>query len=241
MKNSWLLLPLLSTLVFTSCDNDISGPRIHGTGPTVAEVRTLNSFKRVELSIDAEVVLTQGSPQQVRVEAQRNVLDVLETEIDGSELQIEFGHVNVRRHDPIKVYITVPELTEVQLSGTGKIRSDAPLTTSNCKVEVSGTGVADLNFAQVTELQTTLTGSGEIRLSGSGQSHKCSSSGSGQVSAYDFKTQDTNVSITGSGQSYVQASHHLNVEITGSGNVFYKGSPMVNTRITGSGRVQADN
>lgn len=145
MKTYWLLL--LSVLLLPACDNDITGPRVRGKGPTESEVRTVNSFNRLDLKINAEVIVTQGSPQQVRVEAQRNVLDVLETELNGDELQIEFGKVNVRNHDSIKVYITVPNLTEIQLSGSGKIRSESPLTTTTCAVDVSGSGEVDLNFA----------------------------------------------------------------------------------------------
>jgi hypothetical protein len=236
MKTYWLLL-LFALL--SACDNDITGPRVRGTGPTESEVRTVNSFNRIDLKINAEVVVTQGSPQQVRVEAQRNVLDVLETELNGDELQIEFGKVNIRDHDPIKVYITTPNLTEVQLSGSGKIRSGAPLNTPTCVVDVSGSGEVELNFAQATSLRTNLSGSGEMRLSGISQSHNSSTSGSGRISAYNLATQDTYASITGSGRTYVQVSRTLNAEISGSGTVYYRGNPTVSTRITGSGRVLA--
>jgi hypothetical protein len=184
--------------------------------------------------------LTQGSPQQVRVEAQRNVLDVLETELNGDELQLEFGRVNVRDHDPIKIYITVPNLTEVQLSGSGKIRSNTPWSANSCEVKVSGSGSVAMDFTQATSLRTNVSGSGEAQVKGISQSHNINISGSGQVKATDLSTQDTYVAITGSGRSYVRAERTLSAEISGSGSVYYKGSPTINTRITGSGRVLAD-
>ncbi|UOQ68712.1 head GIN domain-containing protein [Hymenobacter volaticus] len=242
MKTNWLLFPLLAVLALTSCDNEhnIIGPRVRGTGPTESEIRTLDNFNRVDLKMDAEVILTQGSPQQVRVEAQRNVLDVLETELNGDELQLEFGRVNVRDHDPIKIYITVPNLTEVQLSGSGKIRSSTPWSASTCEVKVSGSGSVAMDFTQATSLRTNVSGSGEAQVKGISQSHNINISGSGQVKATDLSTQDTYVAITGSGRSYVRAERTLSAEISGSGSVYYKGSPTINTRITGSGRVLAD-
>jgi hypothetical protein len=240
MKTNLLSLMLSSALLLTACDNSITGPRVRGTGPTETEERTLSSFNRVELKIDGEVILTQGPQQQVRVEAQRNILEVLETEISGNELQIEYSRVNVRDHDPIKVYITVPSLSEVQVSGSGKVRSGSPWSASSFEVKVSGSGNAELDFAQVTGLRTNVSGSGEVKLSGVAQSHSINISGSGRLAAYELNTQDTDVSISGSGRSYVLASRNLSADISGSGSVYYRGEPKVNTRISGSGKVIAD-
>ncbi|RPD47846.1 DUF2807 domain-containing protein [Hymenobacter sediminis] len=237
MKTKQLLLPLLAVLWLPSCDNGITGPRVRGTGPSETETRTLSSFNRIELKVDGEVIITQGPQQEVRVEAQRNILDVLETEISGNELEIEYGNVNVRDHDPVKVYVTVPALTEVHVSGSGKIRSAAPWSAEKFEVKVSGSGEADISFTQITSLRTDVSGSGEVRLAGASQSHNISISGSGRVAAYDLNTQDSYVSISGSGRSYVLATRTLNADISGSGSVYYRGTPAVNSRISGSGKV----
>ncbi|HEX8660110.1 MAG TPA: head GIN domain-containing protein [Hymenobacter sp.] len=242
MKKLLSLLAIPAVLL-TACSNegDVFGPNVRGTGPTESEVRTLNSFSRLNLKIDAEVFVTQGSPQQVRVEAQRNILNVIETELSNNRLEIEYGRYNVRSHDPIRIYVTLPNITELEVSGSGKISSTAPLTATNCRVDVSGSGEANLNFAQADALQTNVAGSGEVRLSGNAPSHNINISGSGRVSTYDLSTLDTYVSISGSGRSYVRAARALNVDISGSGSVYYKGNPTISSRVTGSGRVQADN
>jgi predicted small secreted protein len=238
---SLLVLPAAFLTAGCSNDGDVFGPSVRGTGPTQTEVRTLNSFERLELKMDAEVFVSQGSPQQVRVEAQRNILDVLETEMNGDKLEIEYGRVNVRSHDPVRIYITVPTLRELEVSGSGKASSTAPLTATSFRAGVSGSGELNLNFAQVDALRTNVSGSGEARLSGNAPSHNVNISGSGRVSAYDLTTLDTYVSISGSGRSYVRAARTLNADINGSGSVYYKGNPTVSSRITGSGRVLADN
>ncbi|AYA38326.1 DUF2807 domain-containing protein [Hymenobacter oligotrophus] len=244
MKTNWLIAPLFSVLLLSagcSHEGEAFGPRVRGTGPTVTETRSFNSFSRVELKIDAEVILTQGSRQEVRLEGQRNILDVLETEINGDELQIEYGHVQVRSHEPIKVYITVPSLSEVQVSGSGKVRSTSPWSANSFQVEVSGSGEATLDLDQVQSLRTRISGSGEARLSGEAASHTVNISGSGQVSAYELATQDAYASISGSGKAYVQAARTLNAEISGSGTIYYRGNPTVTTRISGSGKVLSGN
>ena len=240
MKNLWIA-PLLAAALLTACNNEMAGPRVRGTGPTETETRTLNDFSQVALLIDAEVVLTQGSPQQVRVEAQRNVLNVLKTQLTGDELQLKFSRANVVDHTPIKVYLTLPTLTQVQVTGSGHIRSATPFTAASCEVQVSGSGRAELAFAQVAGLRTTVSGSGDVHLSGAAQSHDIRLSGSGEVDAYNLTAQNTDVSLSGSGRCYVRTARTLNANISGSGSVHYKGQPTVSTRISGSGRVLADN
>lgn len=243
MKKLLLLLALPAAMLTTACDSegDITGPSVRGTGPTQTETRTLNNFNRLELKIDADVIITQGSPQEVRVEAQRNILDILETELSGDKLEIEYGRYRVRDHDPIRIYVTVPTLTEVEVSGSGKVSSTSPWTGASFRVGVSGSGEANLAFAQVEALRSNVTGSGELKLSGAAPSHNVNISGSGRVSAYDLATQDSYVAISGSGRSYVRAARTLNADIAGSGSVYYRGSPTVSSRITGSGKVLADN
>ncbi|KAA9331588.1 DUF2807 domain-containing protein [Hymenobacter busanensis] len=240
MKTNWLFLLLFSVLLFSACSDDHWGPRIRGAGPTESQTRTLPAISRVELKINADVIITQGPQQEVRIEAQRNILDVLETEMSGDQLQIEFGRYDVRGHDPIKIYITTPKLTEVEVSGSGKIHSGSAWSAPSFAARVSGSGEADLNFAQVESLRTSISGSGELRLNGTAQVNTVNISGSGKVYAYDLSTQDTYINISGSGKGYVRASRTLDADISGSGTVHYRGTPSVNSRISGSGKVLAD-
>lgn len=239
-KITWLLPFLAAFFLLTSSCDDLDGPRVRGIGPTESETRSVNSFSRIDLETDADVILTQGSSQQVRVEAQRNILNVLKTEVNGDELRIDFDRVNILGHDPIKVYITVPALTQVRVSGSSHVWSTTPWTAASCAIDLAGSGRVELPFAQATGLRTTISGSGEVRLSGTAQNHNITISGSGQVAAYDLAAQDTHVSISGSGRSYVHTARTLSTDISGSGSVHYKGNPTVSTRISGSGRVLAE-
>jgi len=236
-----LLLLLFPLLILSGCDNEPWSPNVRGTGPTESEVRTLRDFSRVELKIDAQVILTQGAQREVRIEAQRNILDILETEISGDQLEIEYGRYDVRSHDPVKVYITVPSLTEVEVSGSGKIQSASLWTATSFRTHVSGSGEISMNFAKVDGLRTNVSGSGEVRLSGTGQNHNATISGSGKIYAYELETQDTYASISGSGKTYVAAARTLDVDLSGSGSVYYRGNPKVSSRISGSGKVVPEN
>lgn len=230
------LLPL--TALLASCHNDIDlGPTVRGSGPVQSESRTTEEFTEVELPIDAEVYLTQGLTQQVRVEAQSNILDVLETEVEGGRLHIDFGRFNVRRHDRIRVYLTTPRLTRIVLAGSGHIVSTNTWLLPRLEVAISGSGSTDLACEQATSLVTSISGSGEANWQGNAARHEISISGSGQVNSYDLDTDAADVNLVGSGRAKVRVAENLTVRISGSGNVYYKGRPSISTDVSGSGRV----
>ncbi|MBG8553331.1 head GIN domain-containing protein [Hymenobacter guriensis] len=233
------LLPL--TVLLASCHNDLMGPTVRGSGPMTSENRSIRDFTELELPIDAEVYLTQGLTQEVRVEAQRNILDVLETDVEGNRLHIDFGRTTVRKHDRIRVYLTTPTLSRVILAGSGRIESTNTWLLPRLEVSISGSGSTDLACEQATAVATTISGSGRANWRGNAARHEISISGSGQVNSYDLDTDAVDVDLVGSGRARVSATEKLDVRISGSGNVYYKGEPSINTQISGSGRVLSDN
>jgi hypothetical protein len=86
-------------------------------------------------------------------------------------------------------------------------------------------------------VESEISGSGQIYVSGSTYEHSINISGSGNIRAFPLTTQRTYVKISGSGNSEVSVEDYLDVNISGSGNVFYKGNPQINTHISGSGNV----
>ncbi|RAK64173.1 head GIN domain-containing protein [Hymenobacter edaphi] len=239
MKTS-LFLPLLTAsgaLLLSGCGKNGLNPTIRGEGPSVAETRSLASFSRVEVATDAELVISQGPRQEVRVEGQRNILDILETDASGGKLRVETGRYNLRSHEPIRVLVTVPALTSVRLSSNGHIRSAAAWDASRFDVDATGSGSVELVLGQVQDLHTAITGSGVVTLRGAAAAHTARLTGSGELQAYELSTRSSDLTATGSGRSYVRVAERLDVKLTGSGSVYYKGRPSVSQRTTGSGRV----
>ncbi|GAB2949223.1 head GIN domain-containing protein [Hymenobacter coalescens] len=239
MKTNSLLtlLALTSPLLLGSCGKDGLNPTVRGEGPSVSETRAVANFSRVEVATDAELVITQGAQQEVRVEGQRNILDVLDTDVSGGKLRIETGRYNLRSHEPIRVVVTVPTLTGARLSSNGSIRSTVAWNASDFEVEDTGSGNVDLALGQVQDLRTSITGSGSVTLHGSADQHDARLTGSGELQAYDLSSQELDLTATGSGRSYARVSSRLDAKLTGSGSLYYKGTPRVTVRTTGSGRV----
>ncbi|SHI29954.1 Putative auto-transporter adhesin, head GIN domain [Hymenobacter daecheongensis DSM 21074] len=229
---------LALSLLLSGChDHDIFPDRISGSGPVEAENRAVSAFNRVDLAIDGTVYLTQGTPASVRVEAQRNVLEVLQTSVSGEKLSIGFGRVQVRRHEPIRVYITTPNLQAVAVAGSGELQGKEGWQVQDLDLALSGSGSIGFDNITARDLDTDISGSGTVRLSGAAHSHSVDLSGSGKVEAYGLRLQTADVRISGSGACYLTASEALRATISGSGNIYYRGRPAVTVRVSGSGRV----
>ncbi len=84
------------------------------------------------------------------------------------------------------------------------------------------------------------SGSGNIKLSGRTKDFNCKISGSGDANCENLQSENTTISIAGSGNAKVFASVKLVARTSGSGDIYYSGnppSPEIHT--AGSGTVQA--
>lgn len=239
-----LIFSIIAMLPFiTSCDSDKWPFGVKGKGPIVTEERSFDSvIKGLDLSIDAKVYVTQSDENKFRIEAQSNILDVLETELNGDVVKIKFN-CNVRKHDEIRIFAYIPETKYFEIDGSGTITAADTVYTDEIQFEIKGSG--DINFAVVptdantdTYIYSNIDGSGEIELLGKAYSHEISIQGSGEIEAYYLMSDKTSIDIEGSGTCWVYTRESLHVSIDGSGNVYYGGNPSdIVKHISGSGSV----
>ncbi len=179
----------------------------------------LDKFDAIGLGISADVYLTPGNTQKVEVEGRQDIIELLDTDVDGDSWNIRFTERNVRNYGKIKFYITLPGLSALSIGGSGKIATEQA-------------------FNGLDELQFSVGGSGTIEFAGSVENLSISIGGSGSIKGRDLKAENCSVSIGGSGDAYVEVQENLQVSIAGSGSVYYSGRPRLNTSIAGSGKVK---
>lgn len=229
------LLPVAAVLVLLlpSCLDRFG---IHGEGAAVTQQRTPGTFNAVSLNIDADVVLHTDSAYRVELTGQQNILDVLKTNVNGNELVIDFTDC-VIEYTRLTVHIYAPVYVQVSICGSGNVNNTGLLNTANFKAIVSGSGNLNLSNLQCTTVQSDISGSGSITLSGTAQTINHESSGSGNFKAYGLTGTTADISMSGSGDAEVNVSQNLTVDISGSGDVYYRGTPALNVSVSGSGRV----
>jgi len=203
------------------------------------ETRDLSGFTGVNFGVAGTVIIEQGSTFSVILEGDRDDLEEIQTVIRGSSLNIRHDNgIWSRNTDKITVYITMPEIEGLSVSGSGKIIAEAEVKTDDLEMNVSGSGDIVLENLKAESVECGISGSGTIKLAGSTQDAELSISGSGRLKGHEFRTGTMDVSISGSGSCYAMVEDELEASVSGSGDVYYLGDPRIDARISGSGKVR---
>lgn len=234
---AFFLLIFGFALTYSSCfiDNDDFFDCERGDGPIVEQELFLSEFSSIDLDIPADVCVTQGSEQRVIVEGEQNIINELDLDVNNGRWEIEFDDC-VRDYEGLKIFITLPFVDQLRVSGSGLIFSTDVIAMEEIDLRITGSGDIDVALA-VEDLTTRITGSGTIKLEGAAEFTEHEINGSGDLEAFNLVTADTEIAIRGSGDAEVTAEERLDVRITGSGDVYFRGNPRLRIDITGSGDV----
>ncbi len=233
MKNLSVLFMLFMIATTVQCQNWWKNG-IRGEGPVVNQEFDLEKFDGVSLHFSGDLYLKQGNTQNVRIEGQQNIIDNITTEVRDGIWKIRFDRP-VRKHERVKVYVTIPHLTLAKISGSGDIYGEGRFTSLEAlQLGISGSGNINMDM-DATEISAKISGSGDMDLSGQTNGLEIKISGSGDINAYDLKTQKCRIQISGSGDCKLNVVDDLEARISGSGDVEYKGRPRISTKISGSG------
>ena len=238
IRNYLFLAGCFFLLIGSGCGlNDDEGlfGCINGEGETITEELVLNDFSKIKLKISADVYVTQGDVQKVEVKGQQNIIHQLDLDVNGETWEIEFDDC-VRNYNDLKIYITIPEIKELNISGSGLIYGENDFTVGDLRLRISGSGDIDL-IVDANDIDSKISGSGKIKMGGTTNRFKLAISGSGDYRAFDLDSEDGEIEISGSGDAEVNVSDELDIEISGSGDVYYKGTPALRIGISGSGNV----
>jgi len=216
-------------------------PSITGNGDVITQTREATNFTKVNLNIAGDVSITKANNFTVKVEGESNILELLKTEVINDMLVIEFDEWGIRNFKSLKIYITMPALNGVHVSGSGKIESSSAFSAVDFDMSLSGSGDIVLKSLDVNNVDARISGSGNIHLENNTPADyfDMKISGSGDLHAQNFQTKNFAGFISGSGNCRVNVSETLEAKISGSGDIHYTGNPEVNASVSGSGKVRA--
>lgn len=201
------------------------------------EERKVSSFSGISLSIAADLYLSQGSPQQVILQASEEDLAKIKTEVKNEHLNIKCDSYRSRVRN-VEIWITTPDIEELHLSGSGKIIAETSIQSEEMEMRVSGSGRIKIAELEADELGASISGSGSIHLEGTADEMEVNISGSGSMMAEGLQVDECDVKISGSGSCQVDATGELNAAISGSGRVTYFSDPQIDASVSGSGKIR---
>ena len=203
-------------------------------GPQRTEDREISAVAAVELATSGSLILRTGDTPSLQITAGENVLEHLTSEVSDDRLVLDsdgsFGNLGEVRYE-----LVLPDARELELSGSGTVRADAPSAVT--ALTLSGSGEMHVDGLASDSLAVELSGSGQVTVAGEVTAQRVSLDGSGNYDGRELDSRDAEVTIGGSGTADVTASGTLHAVVGGSGTIRYGGGASVTTEIDGSGTV----
>ncbi|MFT3936275.1 MAG: head GIN domain-containing protein [Chitinophagaceae bacterium] len=235
MQKFFILLLIVVT-GFSSCRYR-NHRHVSGNGALSTEQRSVTGFTGVETHGSIDIVASQGN-FGVKVEAEQNLLQYIETVVENGHLMVRFKHdMSFTDFRGVKVYVSAPEWNAFETHGNGDIQSQGKISGKE-KMDINIAGNGDVSLAvDCPQVNVEIHGNGDLEISGETRDLISKTNGSGDLKAANLKAENVKTSIHGSGDNEVFASVSLEAEISGSGDVHYRGEPKVSMSVHGSGEV----
>jgi hypothetical protein len=225
------LFAILLAMILSSC-NDC----MEGNGKIATRTAKFTEITAINLSLSADVILVNDSTGTVKIEGESNIIQAILLEQKGTKLRIS-SEPCFSSNKPITITIPMKTVSDLQINGSGSIKSANKMSSSDLELGINGSGDIDINVDAANVL-SKVNGSGNIVLKGAAQRHKIEVNGSGNVEAENFPTGNVAITVNGSGDCKVFATTALGIKIRGSGSVYYSGAPDISSDIKGSGTLE---
>ncbi|MCP4313746.1 MAG: DUF2807 domain-containing protein [Bacteroidetes bacterium] len=242
MRKILIIGAFVSFIAFSGCS--FLGPCLQGYGPVVNQVRELEDFIAVSNTFSYEVRVTQSDTFGVEVEAQENLLGVIETYVSGSTLVVKTKNGTcINSAAPVVVYVSMPYIEEIRNTCSGRLSADrSEAVEFECSNSGSGVISIDSVFASVISLKNS--GSGKLNVSASYPDEiDVTQTGSGSIDAGIIdRSLEVNIHHTSSGKIYGTILDGLVVDarLTGSGLILLEGgASTTDLSLSSSGKIDA--
>ncbi len=226
MHRSRAFLALLAALgvfvlLLVGCEKNetiVGNDRIVGSGRIVSQVRIVGSFDEIQVKNIAKVIITQDSVESLHVEADDNVIGLVQTSVSEGTLFVglpedSYNNVTVRVHASMRNISRLESLGAADFSTANSIHTDSIA----CRIK----------------------GAGSITLAGTADYELVEIIGAGDVHNFNLTSLVCTASIAGAGSIEVHTTQQLDAVITGTGTITYVGNPaVVHQTITGVGSIR---
>ena len=226
----------------------------------------LPHFTKVKVATRLNVDIINGKKDFILVKTSKDRFKNLILEVRNNTLIIR-NKVNKKRHvfsifgsdDEAKVYIHIPQIVSVSISGSGSVRiknmktremnvriegSGKVLLTGTCRtldVMIYGSGFFRSENLNCKNIDFSITGSGTAELIGKCKNLDILVKGHVEFEADGLECDKAEVSLNGTGNISLHANKSADIDMNGSGEVIIYGNPpRFGKSIKGDGNVIID-
>lgn len=220
-----ITLALFVSVFFSSCvfEGTLGFGRA-GNGNVVSENRPVDKpFDAVDAGQGIEVVLAISENPSIRVEADENLLELIETRIEGSTLILRLEK-SISKSRSLKVFVEMPEVRLLEVSSGATMRGSEPIRTNELELSASSGGELKLEVA-TTSLVAKASSGGTIDVFGTASNLNADASSGAVVNASKLKADYVEAEASSGADIRVSAQESLTAHTGSGGDIHYSGTP----------------
>jgi hypothetical protein len=209
---------LSATLAAAGNSKHRHGDRTQGSGEVVSRTLEVKDFDRIDVQGVADVQVRFGKAYSAELEAEDNLIDLIEVRVEGRTLVVETDeHEDFETDEGMHLRLVMPALVGVVVHGVSN-------------VEIEGMDAESVGFE--------LAGVGNIEARGRAKRIEVELEGVGKIDLRDLEVEDAEVDAGGVGEVLVNVHGVLDARVNGMSKVRYYGDPReVRDDVDGFGRL----
>ncbi len=205
-----------------------------------AEKRNVSSFHGIDVGTGIELVLTEGSTEEVAVSASTpEFRDKIVTKVEGGILKIHYesklGAVNNRKEKKdLKAYVSYKKLDMLDVTTGAEVKIEGTLQAGSMKIK-SNTGGVINGKVNIDDLEVNQGTGSIITFTGTAAKLAVDGDTGSMFKGIDLKTNVCSVTTSTGAGVYITVEKELNVKANTGGFVKYKGDAGIREIKTNTG------
>lgn len=233
------LFSILFLATFLSSCNINMFNRVNGNRNVVTENRKVKEdFTKIKVSTGLDLYISQGSSNEITVEADENLHDIIITEVKDGVLKI-YSEESIWKAKARKIYVTVKNLEEMTATSGSDVYTKETLKVNDIKI--SATSGADIRMTiDANSVESSATSGSDIEVSGVAINHTSRATSGASIDAYELRSKNVTVKVSSGADINIYASESINAKASSGGDIDFKGSPkQVNKKSSSGGDISA--
>lgn len=192
------------------------------------QIRSVNSFSKIDVSDGIDLYLTQGDEEIVRVEADADIIDRIITEVEGETLHIYLKNKyswNWTWNKSRKVFVTFDDLTALNASAGSDVVAETEVKVE--QISISSSSGSDVKFQHLNSETVSVEASSgaDVALSGKTISLTADSSSGSDIDCQNLIAEVARVNASSGSDIIICVTQSLKATANSGGDIRYKGRP----------------
>ena len=235
MKTTFKILALLIVLTLTSCNANLNlGNGVDGSGNIITEKRTINeNFDKISSSTGVTVIVEQGTPTDIEVETDDNLMQYVITKVENGTLIVKIeGNINTM--SSIDVRVKMNSIVGLEASSGSSITSKNTLKGNTIAVK-SSSGSEIEAVLEYENVSCESSSGSNITVSGKTLKLETASSSGSEINANQLAANDVFAQSSSGSSTSVKPIVKLDAKASSGSSIDYVQTPKTITKEETSG------